>query len=213
MDAPLWLRTAFWISIVIAVVVVVLRVIALAQPPRTSPPQVAQMDAIFAAHAGIILFHILCGLVFALLAPMVLLRWPKGSVWPEHLFFPVGAVLGVSAYAVILHPVGGWIEQSAVLVFNTLFLFSLFRAYQFRSRGDVEAKRRWLVRAVVIVFGIATMRPVMGAFFATSAKTGLQPSQFFGTAFWIGFSINLLVVELWLRSGARRSIVSRAQAA
>jgi hypothetical protein len=40
----------------------------------------------------------------------------------------------------------------------------------------------------------------MGVFFATSRLTHLEPRQFFGWAFWIGFSINTLVVELWLRS-------------
>jgi hypothetical protein len=39
----------------------------------------------------------------------------------------------------------------------------------------------------------------MGVFFATSRLTHLEPRQFFGWAFWIGFSINTLVVELWLR--------------
>ena len=40
-------------------------------------------------------------------------------------------------------------------------------------------------------------------FFATSRLTHLEPSQFFGMAFWIGFCINTIIVELWLR--ARRS--------
>jgi hypothetical protein len=44
----------------------------------------------------------------------------------------------------------------------------------------------------------------MGVFFATSAATHLLPRQFFGMAFWIGFSINVLVFELWTRSVARR---------
>jgi hypothetical protein len=30
--------------------------------------------------------------------------------------------------------------------------------------------------------------------------THLTPQQFFGIAFWIGFSINTLVMELWLRT-------------
>ena len=43
----------------------------------------------------------------------------------------------------------------------------------------------------------------MGVFFATSRLTHLTPSQFFGIAFWIGFSINtFLAIEIWLRSGA-----------
>ena len=65
-----------------------------------------------------------------------------------------------------------------------------------------------MTRAVGILLGIATTRPVMGVFFATSAFTHLQPKQFFGMAFWIGFSINTLVVELWLR---RREIPFHAE--
>jgi hypothetical protein len=66
-------------------------------------------------------------------------------------------------------------------------------------------KLRWLVRAVGILLGIATTRPVMGIFFATSRLTHLEPRQFFGIAFWMGFSINTVVVELWLRSRSGQS--------
>jgi hypothetical protein len=34
----------------------------------------------------------------------------------------------------------------------------------------------------------APTRPVMGIFFATHGVTHLAPEQFFGIAFWIGFS-------------------------
>ena len=57
-----------------------------------------------------------------------------------------------------------------------------------------------MLRAIAILLGIATTRPVMGVFFATSGLTHLTPEQFFGMAFWIGFSINTLVMELWLRT-------------
>ncbi|MGA8311144.1 MAG: hypothetical protein WB755_14015 [Terriglobales bacterium] len=66
-----------------------------------------------------------------------------------------------------------------------------------------------MIRAIVILLGIATTRPVMGIFFATSRLTHLQPSQFFGIAFWIGFSINTLLVEVWLRSRGRQSRAER----
>jgi hypothetical protein len=56
------------------------------------------------------------------------------------------------------------------------------------------------LRAIVVLLGIATTRPVMGVFFATSPLTHLTPHQFFGIAFWIGFSINTLAFELWIRS-------------
>jgi hypothetical protein len=65
--------------------------------------------------------------------------------------------------------------------------------------GQTEKSLRWTLRATAISLGIATTRPVMGIFFATSHLTHWTPEQFFGPAFWVGFSINTLVMELWLR--------------
>jgi hypothetical protein len=67
-------------------------------------------------------------------------------------------------------------------------------------RGEALLKLRWMTRAIGILLGIATTRPVMGIFFATSRLTHLVPQQFFGIAFWIGFSINTVTIELWLHS-------------
>jgi hypothetical protein len=201
----LWLRMGFWACIVISVAVVVRRVIALAYPPHSAPPQLAALDAAFASHATLTLAHIIPALVFVLLSPFVVLRTSAETVWPERLLFPLGAVVGLTAYAMSVFSVGGWVERSAVLFFNTLFLFSLFCAYLAGRRGELLLKRRWMIRAIAILLGIATTRPVMGIFFATSRLTHLEPKQFFGIAFWIGFSINTLVVELWFRSRDRQT--------
>jgi hypothetical protein len=212
MNAPapsLWLRTGFWGCIVISVAVVLRRVFALAYPPRSAPPQMAGLDAVFASHATLTLAHILPALAFVVVAPFVVFRAPAHAAWPERLIFPLGAAVGITAYAMSVYSVGGWVERSAVLFFNSLFLFSLFRAYGYMRRGERVLKRRWLLRAIAILLGIATTRPVMGVFFATSALTHLAPSQFFGIAFWIGFSINTLVIELWFRSRDRQSQAKR----
>jgi uncharacterized membrane protein YsdA (DUF1294 family) len=102
------------------------------------------------------------------------------------------------------YAVGGWVERSAVLVFDTFFLVSLAKAYVMHRRGYAEEQRLWTIRAVAILLGIATTRPVMGVFFATERLSHLTPDKFFGIAFWIGFSINAIVIEFWLRSAARR---------
>jgi len=195
----LWLCAGFWICTLIAVVVVVRRVATLAFPSSSAPPQVAALDSWFTSHAALTLAHILIALLFVCVAPFVVFPRFTKAAWPEHLIFPIGAMVGVTAYAMSVYSVGGWIERSAVLFFNSLFLYSLFRAYQYRQRGEPLLKRRWLLRAIVILLGIATTRPVMGVFFATSRLTHLTPSQFFGIAFWIGFSINTIAIELWLR--------------
>jgi hypothetical protein len=98
----------------------------------------------------------------------------------------------------VLHPVGGGIEGAAVVFYNGLFLVSLAVSYSAWKMGHAENSLRWTLRATAVSLGIATTRPVMGIFFATSRLTHWTPEQFFGPAFWVGFSINTLVMELWL---------------
>lgn len=203
-----WLRAGFWISIVIAVAAVLRRVVAIAHPLQSGPPQMVGLDAFFASHATLTLAHVLIAMLFVLVTPFFVFGDPARTVWPERLLFPLGALVGLTAYEMSQYPVGGWTELSAVLFFNTLFLFSLFQSYRHWRRGEGALKRRWMIRAIAILLGIATTRPVMGIFFATSPFTHLGPGQFFGIAFWIGFSINTLGVELWFRSRDRKSLAA-----
>jgi hypothetical protein len=198
------LQLAFWSNIVIAVAVVLRRLATLLYPSQTAPPQIVTLDAAFASHTGLTLAHILPAMAFVLLTPFVLLR-RSGAVGAQRLLFPLGAVVGVTAYAMSAYSIGGWVERSAVLFFNSLFLFSLARAYGYMRRGESLQKMRWMLRAIGILLGIATTRPVMGVFFATRGLTHLEPRQFFGIAFWIGFSINTIAIELWLRPRKRKS--------
>ena len=201
---PLGLKIGFWFCIVIAVAVVLRRIVALATPPSpNAPPQLASLDAYFAAHATLTYIHILCALVFVLLLPLLFWRRTRNSVVLQRAIFPLGLIVGITAYAMSVHAVGGWLERSGVLFFNTLFLFALYRAFTFSRSGNRPQQQRWMLRAIAILLGIATTRPVMGVFFATSRLTHLTPAQFFGIAFWIGFSLNTLVMELWLRTRGR----------
>ncbi len=207
---PLWLRVGFWACIVIAVAAVIRRVFALIHPAQSAPPQLAALDKLFASHAALTLAHILPALAFALSAPFFVFRKSNGTSWSERALFPLGLAVGITAYAMSTYSVGGWVERSAVLVFNTLFLFSLLRAYLHMRHGELGLKRKWLLRSIAILLGIAVTRPVMGVFFATSPLTGLRPQQFFGIAFWIGFSISTLLGEVWLRhTSSTRNPVTR----
>jgi hypothetical protein len=126
---------------------------------------------------------------------------------PKRFLFPLGLVEGVTAYAMNKYSVGGWVERSAVLFFNSVSFYS--RCF---GHGTCIASRRccdgWH-GAIAVLLGIATTRPLMGTFFATSRVTHLSPEQFLGIAFWIGFSINTLIVEPWLRSQEGKSQIER----
>lgn len=202
-----WLRVGFWACIVISIAVVLRRLIAIAHPSQSGPPQLVELDAAFASHAALTLAHILPALAFVLLTPFLYIRRFVSAGWPKRFLFPLGLAVGVTAYAMSKYSIGGWLERSAVLFFNTLFLFSLLRAW--RLRFEPALRLRWMTRAIAILLGIATTRPVMGIFFATSRFTHLVPEQFFGIAFWIGFSVNAVIIESWLRSDAGKYQLER----
>jgi hypothetical protein len=195
------MRAGFWICIAIAVAVVLRRAGALLSEPKPEePPQLAALDLFFRSHATVTWIHILCALAFVCLLPFLFWKRTQGSQGLQRIFFVLGFVVGATAYAMSAYAVGGWIERSAVFFFNTLFIASLAWALVLKGRGADAEKQRWVLRAVAILLGIATTRPVMGVFFATARATHLTPHQFFGAAFWIGFSINTIAIELWLRS-------------
>jgi hypothetical protein len=203
-EFPAGLRFAFWTCVVIAVAVVVRRVVAFVSPSTGGPPQMAALDAAFAGHAALTLAHILPAAAFVLLSPFALSKRFGGARRMLPAFYALGVWVGATAYAMSRYAVGEWLERSAVLVFNSLFLCELVLSYLSWRRGEVAEGRRWLIRAIAVLLGIATTRPVMGVFFATSRLTHLQPSQFFGMAFWVGFTINTVVIETWLRFQARQ---------
>ena len=195
--SPVWLRVGFWACTLIGVAAVIRRALVLWFPPRSNAVQV-ELDHAFQTHAGLTLAHILPAMAFVLVAPYVVLKRPEAGHWTKRVIYPLGLVVSLTAYAMNMFAYGGWIEWSAILFFNSFFLFSLIRAFIDCRRGERGLEARWMLRAVVVLLGIGTTRPIMGAFFATARLTHMAPNQFFGIAFWIGFSTNLIVVEWWL---------------
>jgi hypothetical protein len=114
------------------------------------------------------------------------------------LLFALGFVVGITAIPLVANPVGGVTELSAIIVFDGLFLFSFARAFQLFLKHKPHY-REWMLRAIAVLLGIATTRPIMGVFFATARITNLEPRQFFGIAFWIGFGITYLAGEWYLQ--------------
>jgi hypothetical protein len=198
---PRWIRVGFWICIVIAVAAVVVRAITLSGAIRAGgPPGTAELNSYFESHAVLTWTHILCALGYVLLLPFCFWKRTRSSPLVTRLFFGLGFVVAATAYGMNLYAIGGWVERSAILFFNTLFVCELAKALLFRRHGDFAGATVWSIRATAVLLGIGTTRPVVGFFFATSRLTHLSPHQFFGYAFWIGFSINVAAIELWLRS-------------
>ena len=187
----------------IAAAAVIHRMVALAYP-HGRPARVAELDSAFAQKPALTLAHIVPALVFILLVPLQF----SPSMRARHLnvhrrigrtLMILSVVVGLSALLLIRHPIGGLLEVSAILFYDGLFLFAMGKAFMHIRRRQIALHREWVIRGTSVALGVATVRPVMGVFFATSPITGLTPHDFFGTAFWIGFTITYIFAELWIR--------------
>ena len=169
------------------------------EPPRISARAIS--DAGFREQRTLTLIHILPAGLFMTLMPLQFvsrirtrhLGWHR---WSGRLLIILGAIVGVSALIMgYKMPIGGANETAATTVYATLFLFFLGLGFWNVRRRRIAEHREWMIRAFGVALGIATTRPIVGAFFAAGR---LSPQEFFGIAFWLGFTVTLLAAEGWI---------------
>ena len=215
-------RRALWSAVIflalIGVAVAVRRMVHLVpmvargyHPPAvTSNPAAAQfaaLDDLFAHYPILTLVHIAPGLLFMMLGPLQFsltirarhLRWHR---WSGRIFVICGVVIGISALVMSfgMPAIGGFNQAAATTLFATFFLFALCKAFWHIRRREIGLHREWMIRAFSVGLAVATIRPVIGMFFATSRLSGLMPHEFFGIAFWIGFVLHLISAEAWIHA-------------
>jgi len=169
--------------------------------------QFAALDDLFAQYPILTLVHIVPGLLFMLLGPLQFsstirarhLRWHR---WSGRIFVICGVVIGISALVMSLGmpAIGGLNQAAATTLFATFFLFALCKAFWHIRRREVALHREWMIRGFSVGLAVATIRPIVGMFFATSRFSGLTPHEFFGIGFWIGFVLHLIAAEAWIHA-------------
>ena len=133
-------------------------------------------------------------------------RWPVVHRWTGRVVVASGMVIGGTA--LVMSPqmaIGGANETAATMLFAIIFLFALVKAFLYIRRGRVALHREWMIRAFAVGLAVATVRPIVGMFFATRGITNLTPHEFFGTAFWLGFTVQLIAAEVWINYTRPRS--------
>lgn len=181
------------------------------QPPSVaSNPVAAQftaLDDLFAHYPILTLVHIVPGFLFMMLGPLQFvptirarhLRWHRLS---GRVFIVCSVVIGLSALAMsfAMPAIGGFNQAAATTLFATFFLIALCKAFWHIRQREIALHREWMIRAFSVGLAVATIRPIIGIFFATSRFSGLTPREFFGVGFWIGFVLHLLAAEAWIHA-------------
>ena len=179
--------------------------------------QFASLDDLFAHYPILTLVHIVPGLLFMVLGPLQFsstirarhLRWHR---WSGRIFIICGVVIGISALVMsfAMPAIGGLNQAAATTLFATFFLFALCKAFWHIRRLEVPGHREWMIRAFSVGLAVATIRPIVGIFFATGRFSGLTPREFFGIAFWIGFVLHVIAAEAWIHATMPQQITVSA---
>lgn len=165
-----------------------------------------QLDAHFENIRGLTFTHILPGMLFMILGPLQFVpslraRHPRFHRWSGRVFLAASAVIGVSGLIMASgDTIGGLDEKAAIFLFGPFFFIALGKALWHILHGEFAQHREWMIRGYAIGLAVATIRPIMGVFFATAVMQGHtpHPREFFGTAFWIGFTLQMIAAEIWI---------------
>lgn len=153
-------------------------------------------------HPLVTTLHMLSGIIFILLAPLQF--WSKFRNKNLGLHRSLGKLLVLCAlvsgvYGIVsvtvLPGFGGLASETAAWLFGPLFVFSILRAFQCARGKNIAEHREWMIRAFALGLGVGVQRLLIATFLVT---TNYGFDQIFGPALWLGFSINLLVAEVWI---------------
>ena len=202
-----WAAVIFLVLIGLAVVA--RRMGALLYPAAPNPRNpAAGLDKQFGDHLALTLVHILPAALFVILGPLQFVsrirqNHPKFHRRSGRVFLLASAIVGVTGLAMSFgKTIGGGDEKSATILFGSFFLFSLAKAFWHVLHRQYSEHREWMIRGFATGLAVATIRPIVAMFVAAALIRGRVPqiSEFFGTAFWIGFTLQTAAAELWIRS-------------
>lgn len=180
-------------------------------PSGSAAAQFAALDNVFTRYPLLTLIHVVPGLLFMMFGPLQFSSTIRARhLWWHRLngyiFLICGVVIGISALlmSLAIPSIGGVNQAAATTLFSAFFLFALWKAFSHIRRREVALHREWMLRAFSVGLAVATIRPIVGIFFATSRFSGLTPHDFFGIAFWIGFTLQLMAAEAWIHATSSR---------
>jgi uncharacterized membrane protein len=193
----------------VGVAVAARRAVVLLHPgnPNAAKNPAAALDRHFVDERTLTLMHVVPAMVFMVLGPLqfvggIRAKHPQVHRWSGRIFLTASGIVGVTGLQMAFgKTIGGLDEKAAVTLFGLFFLIALAKGLWHAMHREFTQHREWMIRGYAIGLAVATIRPIMGMFFAAAVLRGHtpEPSQFFGTAFWIGFTLQTIVAEAWIK--------------
>lgn len=149
------------------------------------------------------ILHLVPGLLLILLSPIQLIKSIRQRYINLHrllgrILVLCALITGISGIiaALIFPAYGGVSTQAATIFFGIIFIFSLVKAIFHIRKKEIQLHREWMIRMVSIAMGVASIRVIFLLFIKFTNYSYLE---IMGTTFWIGWSINLIIAETYIR--------------
>jgi hypothetical protein len=146
-------------------------------------------------------FHVVPGSLFMLLGllqftPQIRGKYPEFHRLCGKIFIVTGIISLIVAFLIVAKfPLGGMNEIVPTILFGLIFAYCVFRAYWYARKKRFGLHREWVIRTFGLGLGISSIRIF---FFALQHLFGLSDYENIGISFWLGFSINLMIAEVWI---------------
>lgn len=156
-----------------------------------------------------IVLHIVSGILLNLLSPFQFVpsfrqRWPGWHRWSGRLLILSGFLAALTGLWMnqFFPAYGGVLKYPGIIVNSLGLMVSFSIALRVILVGDVQRHRAWMMRAVAFGLGPATQRLFILPYFLVY---GIPSDFLIGFIIWLGFLLNLAVVEwvLWRERSAR----------
>ena len=130
-------------------------------------------------------------------------KYPHVHRWSGWAYAAVVLLLaGPSGFVIGLYANGGWSSQLAFCLLALLWMLFTGLAIHSIRNGDVAAHRRWMIRSFALTLSAITLRAWK---FAIVAVLEPRPMDVYRVVAWLGWVLNLVVAEWWIRTRHRKS--------
>ena len=173
------------------------------------PAEIDRVDGSFGAKPRTTLLHVLGGAFFFLFLPLQFSRrlranHPAVHRWSGRVLLLIGVSAALSGlYFGVLRPYAGPAEAIVVALFGMFFLVAATRAWLAIRSGDSRTHREWMLRAVAVALGIATVRYIALPLDLALTLMGIGPRTGFVIAISFGWTLTLATTEWWIRATRR----------
>lgn len=161
-----------------------------------------KFDVINLKHYQIAFFsHVYSSIWVLLIAPIQVWNWPRRKFAKAHQLlgkvyvFVVLFIAAPSGFVMSLYAEGGWFTKTSFVLQSVLWFLFTYLTYKFATKQNWELHRAFALRSVALTFSAISLRAFK---WLIVALFELGPMDTYQIVSWLGWVINLAIVELYL---------------